>query len=143
MAYDEALAGRIRAAVKGMRGVTEKPMFGGIAWMRNGHMFTGTLGYELMVRVGKDAHDTAVARPHARIMDFTGKPMRGFIVVAAPGVKTVPAIRAWAERGLAYAQSLPAKASAKTSKPKSATGKPVKASKKKRPASKKRAAGER
>lgn len=142
MAYDEALAERIRAAVKCMRGVTEKPMFGGIAWMRSGHMFTGTLKNELMVRVGKEAHDAAVARPHARIMDFTGKAMRGFIVVAAPGVKTVPEIRAWAERGLAYAESLPPKASKKRLKASKSTAAAT-SSKKKRPASGKRAAKKR
>ncbi len=109
MSYDARLADRIRTAVQGMPGVSEKPMFGGIAWMRNGHMFAGTLEDELMVRVGKDAHDENVARPHARIMDFTGKPMRGFIVVAAPGVASVAAVRTWALRGLAYAESLPAK----------------------------------
>ena len=109
MSYDARLAERIRAAVKDIRGVSEKPMFGGIAWMKSGHMFVGTLKDELMVRVGKDAHDAAVARPHARIMDFTGKPMRGYVVVAPRGVATVAQVRPWVERALANVATLPTK----------------------------------
>lgn len=110
MAYDPALADRIRAAVKGERGVTEKAMFGGIAWLKGGNMFVGTLKDELMVRVGKDAHDEHAKRPHARIMDFTGRPMKGYLVVAAAGAKTVPQVKTWAERALAHVSTLPVKA---------------------------------
>jgi TfoX/Sxy family transcriptional regulator of competence genes len=110
MAYDEKLAERIRAAVKGAKGVTEKAMFGGIAWMKGDKMFVGTLKDELMVRVGKDAHDAEVKRPHARIMDFTGRPMKGYLIIAAPGVKSVRDVKAWTDRALAHVGTLPTKA---------------------------------
>jgi hypothetical protein len=119
MAYDERLAERIREAVKGEKGVTEKAMFGGIAWLRGGNMFVGTLKDELMVRVGKDAHDAEVRRPHARIMDFTGRPMKGYLIIAPAGVKRVAAVKAWADRALEHVSTLPAKGSkAKKAKPK-------------------------
>jgi len=81
MAYDTGLAERIRDLVAGRQGVTEKAMFGGLAWMLNGKRFVGIVGDELMARVGPKAHDAAVARPHARVMDFTGRPMRGYVFV--------------------------------------------------------------
>ena len=120
MAYDEKLAERIRAATSGIKGVTEKAMFGGIAWLTGGNMFLGTLKDELMVRVGKEAHDVEVRRPHARIMDFTGRPMKGYIIVAAPGVNTEAQVRAWADRALSHVNTLPAKPRkpAKKAKPK-------------------------
>jgi TfoX/Sxy family transcriptional regulator of competence genes len=110
MAYDEDLAERIRAALRETKGVSEKAMFGGIAWMKGGNMFVGTLKDELMVRVGKDAHDAEVKRPHARIMDFTGRPMKGYLVIAPAGVKTVAQVKAWADRALANVATLPVKA---------------------------------
>ena len=109
MAYDQKLAERIRAAVADVKGVSEKAMFGGIAWMKGGNMFVGTLKDELMVRVGKDAHDAEVKRPHARIMDFTGRPMKGYLVIAPAGVKTVPQVKAWSDRALAHVATLPVK----------------------------------
>ena len=116
MAYDEKLAERIRAAVKSAKGVSEKAMFGGIAWMKGGKMFVGTMKDELMVRVGKDAHDAEVKRPHARIMDFTGRPMKGYLIIAAAGVKTVAQVKVWADRALAHVATLPAKKTRKTRK---------------------------
>lgn len=132
MSYDEGLAGRIRAAVQGMPGVEEKAMFGGIAWLRGGNVLAGIMKDELMVRVGKDGHDAAIAQPHARTMDFTGKPMRGFIIVSARGVSDVAAIREWVLRGLSFVETLPMKAAKKPP-----------AAKKSRPSVKRRAAAKR
>jgi TfoX/Sxy family transcriptional regulator of competence genes len=109
MAYDEKLAERIRAAVKGEKGVAEKAMFGGIAWLKGGNMFVGTLTAELLGRGGKDAHDAEVKRPHARIMDFTGRPMKGYLIIAPEGVKTVAQVKAWSDRALAHVSKLPGK----------------------------------
>ena len=118
MTYDPRLAERIREAVAGTKGVTEKAMFGGIAWLKGGNMFVGTLKDELMVRVGKEAHDAQVKRPHARIMDFTGRPMKGYLTVARAGVKTVAQVREWAARALEHVSTLPAKKKgAKSKKP--------------------------
>ncbi len=85
MAYDEGLAERIREGLAEQRDVTEKKMFGGVAFMLRGSMFVGIVKEDLMVRVGAEAHEDALREPHARTMDFTGKPMRGYVYVAPPG----------------------------------------------------------
>jgi TfoX/Sxy family transcriptional regulator of competence genes len=110
MAYDESLAGRIRdvLADRGDR-VREQKMFGGIAFMVDGHMSVGVVSDELMARVGPDGEDDALAQPHARTMDFTGRPMTGFIQVAAAAVATEDDVRAWVDRALAFTTTLPPK----------------------------------
>jgi hypothetical protein len=77
--------------------------------MIHGNMAVGVSGNELMVRVGKDAHDEAVARPGARTFDMSARPMRGWIVVAPEGIADDTALEAWIDQGVAYAESLPAK----------------------------------
>lgn len=111
MAYDEGLAERIREVLSERSDVSEKQMFGGIAFMLRGHLCVGIVKDDLMVRVGPDAHETLVRRPHARQMDFTGRPMKGFLFVSAEGVESDAALREWAGHGVAHATSLPAKTS--------------------------------
>ena len=77
MAYDEDLAHRVRARLAEQDGITEKAMFGGLAFLLRGNMAVGISGDELMVRVGPDATDDALARPHTRAFDMTGRPMKG------------------------------------------------------------------
>lgn len=103
MAFDEGLAQRIRELLEDDPRVSEKKMFGGVAFFAKGAMAAGIIGDELMVRVGPDMHAEAVARPHARPMDFTGRPMRGFVQVRPAGFEEDADLRAWLERGLAYA----------------------------------------
>lgn len=109
MAYDEDLANRIREQLADQQDVTEKAMFGGLAFLLAGNMAVGISGDELMVRVGGEGHEEALARPHARIFDMTGRPMKGWVLVAAEGVATTPELRDWVERGVAFARSLPPK----------------------------------
>lgn len=109
MAYDERLADDIRARIGSHSGLTEKPMFGGIAFMVHGNMAVGVSGNELMVRVGKDAHEKAVSRPGARIFDLSARPMRGWIVVSPEGFPTDTDLNNWIQQGVAYAESLPPK----------------------------------
>lgn len=82
-------------------------MFGGIAFMVGDRMCVGVTNDDLMVRVGVDGHEAALARPHARPMDFTGRPMKGFVFVGADGVRTARQVRAWVETALAYRATLP------------------------------------
>ena len=103
MPYDEGLAQRIRELLEDDARISEKRMFGGVAFMANGSMAAGIIRDELMVRVGADAHAAAVALPHARMMDFTGRPMRGFVQVAPAGFDDDADLRAWLARGIAYA----------------------------------------
>ena len=109
MAYDEELAQRVRRALAPLDNIHERKMFGGLAFMLNGNMCCGVEGDNLMVRTGPDAYDDALARPHARVFDFTGRPMRGFVYVASEGLATEAALREWVSTAVAFAGSLPPK----------------------------------
>lgn len=109
MAYDEDLADRIRRLLRRRRRVSEKKMFGGLCFLVSGNMACGVLGDEICVRVGADAYEKALSRPHAREMDFSGRPLRGIVYVSARGIRADAKLKAWVERGLAHARSLPAK----------------------------------
>ena len=109
MAYDEGVAQRVREVLLDVPGVVEKRMFGGLAFMVGGNMFCGVVGGELMVRVGPEAHEEALALPHARIMDFTGRPSKGMIYVGEQGLIADEDLAGWVKRGLTYARSLPPK----------------------------------
>ena len=110
MPHDVELAERVRAALAGEPGVAEKAMFGGIAFLVGGAMALGVTKSDLMVRVGPEAHDAALALPHARPMDFTGRPMRGMLFIGPKGTQSVTAVTAWVVRALAFARALPPKA---------------------------------
>jgi TfoX/Sxy family transcriptional regulator of competence genes len=110
MAYDDDLAHRIREQLGDERGVTEKAMFGGLAFLLDGNMAVGISNSgELMVRVGPDASDEALARPHTRVFDMTGRPMKGWILVSAEGFATKRQLGGWVRRGVAFTRTLPAK----------------------------------
>ncbi len=109
MAYDHALADRIRAALKDRSDVAERQMFGGIAFLVGGNMAVGVSGNELMVRVGADAHDEAVARPGARVSAMSGRPMSGWVLVGHDGFRTDDEFASWVARGVGHAESLPPK----------------------------------
>jgi TfoX/Sxy family transcriptional regulator of competence genes len=109
MAYDEKLAGRIRSVLKRRRGISEKKMFGGVAFLVRGNLLCGVVGNDLMVRVGPTAYERALARAHVREMDFTGRPLRGMIYVGPTAVRTAEQLQFWVDQGLKFARSLPAK----------------------------------
>ena len=109
MAYDEKLAGRVRKALAGRAGIAEKRMFGGLTYMLGGNMCCGVHEDELIVRVGPDHYAEALAQPGARLMDMTGRPMRGWVLVGAAGFKTEKDLRRWVGLAAEFAQSLPAK----------------------------------
>ena len=119
MSYDEKAAERVRKALAGRRGVTEKKMFGGMAFMLNGAMCCGVLKDDLVVRVGAARNAGALAQPHARPMDFTGRPMAGFVYVAPAGYQSGAALDKWIGWGAehaaiaAAAKKRPAKKTAK------------------------------
>jgi hypothetical protein len=109
MAYDEHLASRIRKELGKEPGVTEKKMFGGIAFLRHGLMFVGVSEGALMARVGNALYEESLAHEHVRVMDFTGKPMAGYVFIDEPGIATVEALAFWVKRCLAYVDTLPPK----------------------------------
>ncbi len=107
MAYDEQLADRVRTVLASEREVGERKMFGGLAFMVAGHMCCGVLGEELMVRLERDEAERALDEPHTRPMDFTGRPMRGFLYVSAEGIADDSSLRQWVQRAVEHARSLP------------------------------------
>ncbi len=121
MAYNEALAERVRRLLGGRDGVGEKKMFGGLALMHAGNMFGGVIGDDLMVRVGAERYEEALSQPGARPMDFTGRAMKGMVYVEPAGYAGDEALSRWVELGMEYALSLPAKAP-KASRPAKASG---------------------
>ena len=106
MAYDETLADRIRRAVGPRADVTEKKMFGGLAFLLDGRTFCGIVKDDLMVRVGPERYKAALAEAHVRPMDFTGRPMNGYVFVGPGGSRTEKAIRKWVDRGTAFIATL-------------------------------------
>lgn len=109
MAYDEGLAQRLRDIFIDDPGVVEKKMFGGLAFMVQGHMCVGVTIDDLMVRVGSEHYDEAINLPHARKMDFTGRPLRGFIYVSPEGIESDEALQTWVDRALNFVHSMPPK----------------------------------
>jgi len=100
MAYDEDLADRIREVMPADGEVTERKMFGGLAFLWEGHMFAGVVGSELMVRIGAEAAQRALERDHVREMDFTGRPMKNMVFVQPAGQPpTMPGPSALSSRG--------------------------------------------
>jgi TfoX/Sxy family transcriptional regulator of competence genes len=105
MAYDEQLAERVRRALGERPDITERKMFGGLTFLREGRMCCGIVGQELMVRVIEAEMPAVMRQRHVRPMDFTGKPLRGFVFVAPQGFSTAAALKTWIARGLRFAES--------------------------------------
>ena len=109
MPYDEKLAVRVRAVFQSEPGYTERKMFGGVYFMVGRNMAVGVTGGHLMVRPGPDNFEEALALHHARPMDFTGRPMKGFVYVESAGIASDAALAELVKRGARFARSLPAK----------------------------------
>ncbi|WP_042380984.1 TfoX/Sxy family protein [Streptacidiphilus melanogenes] len=109
MAFDEGLAERIRARLGTDPAVTEKRMFGGLSFLYRGNLAVGVIGDEMIVRVGPDSTDAALARTGTRLFDFTGRPMRGWVVVEAPALSEDDALADWIDQGCSFASGLPSK----------------------------------
>lgn len=109
MAYDEELSDRVKTVLKGKRSVTEKKMFGGLCFMVNGNMACGVEKNKLVVRVGPNDYEKFLKQKHVRKMDFTGKPLKGFIYVMPEGLRRSDSLKQWVDRGVQYAKSLPRK----------------------------------
>ena len=110
MAYDEDLANRIRELIATEKGLTEKKMFGGLAFLIDGNMSVAASGQGgLMVRVDPAETDALIAKPHARPFEMRGREMRGWLRVDPEGVRTKRQLEPWVRRGVGYARSLPPK----------------------------------
>ena len=109
VAFDEKLARRVRKLLSHEPSLVEKRMFGGLAFMANGHLCCGVLNGKLVLHVGRDEYEQLLSRPHACHMDFTGRPMRGLLYVRPSGFRTSHQLRAWIQRSLRFVSSLPSK----------------------------------
>jgi hypothetical protein len=129
MAFDQRLADRVRVALRRVPSVAattkEIRMFGGLCFMVRGHMCCGVIGDDLVVRIGAARYREALVQPHARPMDFTSRPLAGFIYVAPAGWRRPADLSTWIRRALAFAGSLPAK---KTARRRGARSRPSRAS---------------
>jgi TfoX/Sxy family transcriptional regulator of competence genes len=113
MPFDATLATRVRRILDVQPGFAEKHMFGGVCFMVRGHMACGIVDTSLMVRLDPTDADALADTPHVRPMDFTGRPMRGFLYVDAEGLGTAKELRAWVERCVRFVEAKPAKRVAK------------------------------
>jgi hypothetical protein len=110
--YDIELLDRLREALQDEPGLSERAMFGGVALMLDGNMCVGVMkGGGLMVRLSKEEGDAALAEPHVHEMDFTGRPMRGWVIVDAEGVASHADLRRWTGRAVRHVRGLPPKTS--------------------------------
>jgi TfoX/Sxy family transcriptional regulator of competence genes len=110
VAYDEDLANRLRELLAGEAGISEKKMFGGLAFLLHGHMtVSASRTGGLLVRIDPTATEAALARPHVGLMTMGGRTMEGWIVVAPQGLTTKRQLASWVTRSIAYAETLPPK----------------------------------
>ena len=109
MAYDEGLAQRIREALGERPGLVEKKMFGGVGFLVRGNMACGVHTDALIVRVGPEGYQDALARSHTKEFDITGRPMKGWVMVMSDGYESDEAVEDWVQRGVDFALTLPSK----------------------------------
>jgi TfoX/Sxy family transcriptional regulator of competence genes len=108
MAYNLDLAERIRSELNGIPYV-EKKMFGGVGFLLNGNMACGVNKDDLIVRVGPEKHAIFLDKPHLKPFDLTGRPMKGWLMVAPEGYETANQLSAWIKEGVEFALTLPPK----------------------------------
>jgi TfoX/Sxy family transcriptional regulator of competence genes len=106
---DEILIERIRGQLKRRKGYSEKKMFGGIAFFINGNMCVGPWKGSLIVRLDKENHEQTQSESHVKPMDITGKVMKGWALIKPAGIKSDSDLKAWLNRAVKFARSLPAK----------------------------------
>lgn len=105
MAFDEKAAERVRRALGQRRNITEKKMMGALCFMTGGTMCCGVTGAALMVRVGAEGFERALAKPHVRPLKIGRRKARGFVLIDPPGYRTAAALATWLARGLAVAKA--------------------------------------
>jgi TfoX/Sxy family transcriptional regulator of competence genes len=109
MAFNEALAARIRQRLARRKNVEEKKMFGGVGFLLNGNMLVGVWKDSLIVRLGDEHGEEALREPHVKAFDITGRPMKGWILVEPAGVEDDDQVSSWIQRAVKFVGSLPAK----------------------------------
>jgi TfoX/Sxy family transcriptional regulator of competence genes len=109
MAYSKSLAARVRQSLAGERGIVEKQMFGGLGFLLRGNLCVAVWADDLIVRIGPPSYESALREPGVRPFDATGRPMKGWVVVAADALDSDRTLGEWIERALQFVAELPAK----------------------------------
>lgn len=109
MAYSQSLAGRVRDVLSPRRGIEERKMFGGVGFLLNSHMLVGVWKDSLVVRLSPNVAERALQEPDVGPFDITGRPMRGWVLVAPAGLEGDDQIRSWVDRACRFVQTLPPK----------------------------------
>ncbi len=109
MAYNEDVAARLRKTLARRKGITERKMFGGLAFLMNGNMCCGVIDENVVLRLGKEGAGKALEERHTREMDFTGTPLASMVYLWPAGYKTDEDLRGWVKRAVAFTKTLPAK----------------------------------
>jgi TfoX/Sxy family transcriptional regulator of competence genes len=109
MPFDQSLADRVRKGLARRKNVESKKMFGGLGFLLNGNLLVGVMGGSLIVRVGPDEYDYALLEPHVKVFDFTGKPLKGWVVVHPAGLADDEHLSGWLRRALTFVGKLPPK----------------------------------
>jgi TfoX/Sxy family transcriptional regulator of competence genes len=109
MAFDETLAARVRPVIAGRKGFSEKKMFGGMGYLLHGNMCVGVWKEFLILRIGPDAYEDALAQPHAREFDITGRAMKGWVMVEPAGVRRDSELSEWVGQAIDFVSGLPGK----------------------------------
>jgi TfoX/Sxy family transcriptional regulator of competence genes len=109
MPYSQSLVDRVRHALQGHRGITEKKMFGSIIFLLNGNMLVGIWQSSLIVRLGPERATTALKQPHVREFDVTGRPMKGWVMVEPDGLESDQRLGEWIEMAMRFVEGLPEK----------------------------------
>jgi TfoX/Sxy family transcriptional regulator of competence genes len=109
MPFDNKLANRVQKILEKVEGLSEKKMFGGLCFLINGNMALGLVNEDLMIRVEPESYDKLLSQPYVRKMDFTGKPLKGFLYVGPKGTESDKDLRKWVLKGVEFAMSLSSK----------------------------------
>jgi TfoX/Sxy family transcriptional regulator of competence genes len=109
MAFDEALAKRIRQSLARRKNIEEKKMFGGVGFLLNGNMLVGVWKDSLIARVGPDGYEEALLEPYVEEFDITGKAMNGWVLVKPEGIVNDRQLSAWIQQAWTFVGTLPAK----------------------------------
>lgn len=110
MPFSDVLAERVQKLLSRKRGLSTKTLFGGKGFLIQGNMCCGVWREFLIVRVGKDAYEQALAEPDVRKFDMTGRSMRGWVMIPESAVADHETLEAWVDQGFRFAKTLPAKA---------------------------------
>ena len=106
MVYDERLAERIRKTLGKNKNISEKHMFGGLSFMYGKKMLCGVLKDDLVLKMSPEQCEDALKKPNVRPMDFTGRPMKGFVYVNQKGCKSEKELKKWVDLSLNHAKSI-------------------------------------